>query len=173
MKKVVYGVLLVAVFGLAACGNDKKENSSSSKVEQLESRVKELESSSSAEEPKQDKEKILSSLMSDTNKKIAEAFLDNDLDMFNNENKGVFEAEDHTMYFSEEKTNPTLYFTVSNYDSLESLNSAYEQKKEENHELYITKNDNLFSLMIAENTSGSMNSEQIFNKYKKVFEKIQ
>lgn len=34
MKKVVYGVILIAVFGLTACGNDKKEMSSSSKVEQ-------------------------------------------------------------------------------------------------------------------------------------------
>lgn len=50
MKKVVYGVILIAVFGLTACGNDKKEASSSSKVEQLESRVKELESSSTEED---------------------------------------------------------------------------------------------------------------------------
>ncbi|WP_430598335.1 hypothetical protein [Enterococcus sp. AZ177] len=58
MKKVVYGFIFIAVFGLTACGNDKKETSSSSKVEQSESRVKNSESSSSAEVEESSKKEV-------------------------------------------------------------------------------------------------------------------
>lgn len=173
MKKVIYGVLLVAVFGLTACGNDKKETTASSKVEELESRIKELESSSSEETPtKGNEEAVLADLKSDTNRKIVKAFLEHDLSMYNNNKIGVFEADDTTMYFSEQN-DATLYFTVSHFDSLDSLNNAYEEKKNGEYELFIAKNDSILALMIAEATPKSTESEKEFDKYKTAFENIQ
>lgn len=190
MKKVVYGAILIAVFGLTACGNDKKETSSSSKVEQLESRVKELESSSSVEEPKQDKEKILSSLTSDTNKKIAEAFLDKDLDF------KIESGSDSYEYIPDSynaDNNPThalskLTFDTGNligvssigietYKSKDDLKNGENYLQEESYgDLYIVKNENILSLMYTYKPNDSKEKEQMdqeFNKYKEVFENIQ
>ncbi|EOL43342.1 hypothetical protein [Enterococcus caccae] len=78
---MVYGVLLIAVFGLTACENDKK--TAISKVEELKSRVKDLESSSSEEtqSSKINKDKIFAEEQSELNKIIVSDFLDNNLIM--------------------------------------------------------------------------------------------
>ncbi|MFK4568373.1 hypothetical protein [Enterococcus sp. UD-01] len=190
MKKVVYGFILISVFGLTACGNDKKETTSSSKVEQLESRVKELESSSSVEEPKQDKEKILSSLTSDINKKIVEAFLDNDLKIDYPENMDSLE------YFPNEydiENSPTKFISkmsfntgnligvdsigIETYESSEDLMNAEKNLQDESSaDLYMSTNTKILSLMYTYKPNDSKEKEQMdqeFNKYKEVFEKIE
>jgi len=186
MKKVVYGVILIAVFGLTACGNDKKETSSSSKVEQLESRVKELESSLSSDVDQSDrsKDEVLSEIKSDTNKKIVSAFIDKGLKVYNNGTVAVLETENtsndiqeydptYTMNFAEQNDNPNLYFTVTIFDSSEDLNSAYDLKSSEEYDYFLSKNDHINSLLIGEVVKKSDESETLFNKYKEVFESIQ
>ncbi|MGM0217627.1 hypothetical protein [Enterococcus sp. AZ126] len=186
MKKVIYGVLLISVFGLTACGNNEKETSSSSKVEQLESRVKDLESSSSSDDKHIDrtKDEILSEIKSDANKKIVSAFIDNGLNVYNNGTVAVLETENtsndipeyspvYTMNFAEQNNDPNLYFTISIFGSLEDLNSAYDLKSSEEYDYYLSKNDHINALMIGEAVKKSDETENIFNKYKKVFEQIQ
>lgn len=172
MKKIVILSFLSGLF-LVGCGsNNEKSKSADSKVEQLESRVKELESSSSSEAPnKEDEEDVLANLKSDTNRNIAKAFFDNNLPIYNDNKKGVFEAEDNTMYFSEQ-IDSTLYFTISHFDSLESLNNAYEEKKDGKYDFFLAKNDTILTIMTAEATPKSPDSEKNFNKYKEVFESI-
>lgn len=181
MKKVVYGVLLIAVFGLTACGNDKKETSSSSKVEQLESRVKELESSSSLEEPKENKEKILSSLTSDTNKKITKAFLDSGLEV---KKQDAVDSIEHLPTPSDEVNNQNRFISqmglqtaaldntridISTYETIEDLNNAEVYYSETYGDVLLAKNENILSLMFSYKGE---ETENIFNKYKEVFEQI-
>lgn len=192
MKKVVYGVLLIAVFGLTACGNDKKETSSSSKVEQLESRVKELESSTveSAEAPKQDKEEILADMTSDTNKKIVGAFLDKNLTLEpQNGTKKYeyipesYEAENNPTHsvsqlsFITEKLKSVGGIGIETYKSIEDLKNGEKYLEGESYgPLYMATNDKILSLMYAyqpEDSEGQTKMDKEFAKYKEVFEKIE
>ncbi|OTN83674.1 hypothetical protein A5819_003101 [Enterococcus sp. 7E2_DIV0204] len=192
MKKVVYGVLLIAVFGLTACGNDKKETTSSSKVEQLESRVKELESSSSSEtkENKQDKEEILSDMTSDTNKKIVGAFLDKNLTL---EPQNGTKTYEYIPESYEAENNPThsisqMGFDTGNlegvsgigietYQSIEDLKNGEKYLQEvSSGPLYMATNDKILSLMYTyqpKDSTGKAKMDEEFAKYKEVFEKIE
>lgn len=192
MKKVVYGFILIAVFGLTACRNDKKETSSSSIVEQLESRVKDLESSSSAEveESKQGKEEILVNLKSDTNKKIAGAFFDNKLEMYNAQTDGPSEMqpvpEDNPtnrpvyssgMSFYVEDTEDSFIVYVENYTSVEEVDTANKFLTENAvDQPLVSDNNSTFSIMYAypriSSKSTKEKDEKDFNKYKEVFENI-
>ncbi|GGD03801.1 hypothetical protein [Enterococcus wangshanyuanii] len=193
MKKVVYGVLLITIFGLAACGNGKKETSSSSKVDQLESRVKNLESSSSAEveESKQDREEMLVNLKSETNKKIASTFLDNNLGMYNAQTDGPSEMqpvpEDNPtnrpvyssgMSFYVEDTEDSFIVYVENYTSVEEVDAANKFLTENAvDQPLMSDNNSTFSIMYAypriSSKSTKEKDEKDFNKYKEVFENIQ
>lgn len=190
MKKVIYGVLLIAVFGLTACGNDKKETTASSKVEQLESRVKELESSSSSEAPtKEDEEAVLTDIKSDTNKKIAKAFFDAGLEMYVNKNDGLGVLETDTATFAafldpipetglsfyikdDDSGNEYEYVLQAyNYPNTDQMNTAIDNFKNDENFVpsRIASNSHINSFI---NASEEM-SEADFNKYKEVFEKIQ
>lgn len=181
MKKVIYGVLSVAVFGLTACDNDKKETFSSSKVELLESRVKELESSSGSEAlSKEDEDNIFAEVQSSTNKKIVSAFLDNNLVMYNNESIGIsetiddpydpngFESYESGMTFYAEKNDIVLsVYTFANADAMKSAIELREQ--DEN--ISLSKNEKIGSILFGYPTTNS--EKDLFNKYKEVFESIQ
>ncbi|WP_430597292.1 hypothetical protein [Enterococcus sp. AZ177] len=185
MKKVVYGFIFIAVFGLTACGNDKKETSSSSKVEQSESRVKNAESSSSAEveESKQDKEEMLVNLKSETNKKIIKAFLDASLEI---EKQDAVDSIENIPSQAEEVNSQDNYvsqlgfqtsasenaknITINTYKNIEDLNEAEMYYIETYGELLIVKNESILSIMLSYKNDETVD---IFNKYKEVFEKIQ
>lgn len=172
MKKIVILSLLSGLFLVGCVSNNEKKESSDNKVDQLESRVKELESSSSSEAPnKSDEEDVLTNLKSDNNRNIAKAFFDSNLPFYNDNKKGAFEADDGTMYFSEQ-IDSSLYFTISHFESIESLNNAYEEKKNGEYDFFLAKNDAILTLMVAEATPKSPESENDFNKYKEVFETI-
>ncbi|MBO0475182.1 hypothetical protein JZO86_15970 [Enterococcus ureasiticus] len=193
MKKVVYGVLLIAVFGLTACGNDKKETSSSSKVEQLESRVKELESSTTetSEKSKQDKKTVTSSLTADDNKKIAETFTESGLKMYNSQTDGPAEMQpvqpkDHTnrpiyksgMSFYVDDSEDSFIVYVENYTSLGELDAAKKFLIDNAvDQPLVSENNSIFSIMYAypriASKSNKENDDKEFAKYKEVFEKIQ
>ncbi|MBO0438982.1 hypothetical protein [Candidatus Enterococcus ikei] len=192
MKKVVYGVLLIAVFGLTACGNDKKETSSSSKVEQLESRVKELESSSTkaSEMSKQDEEKILSDMTSETNKKIAKAFMSHNLKMDYQDGLTSYEYLPNSYDLENSQTKFISQFGfnaeeladgggigIETYQSIEDLKNGEKYLKESSSSpLYMATNDKILSLMYTYQPKDSANKTKMdeeFNKYKEVFEKIQ
>lgn len=188
MKKVIYGVLLVAVFGLTACGNDKKETTASSKVEQLESRVKELESSSSSEAPtKEDEDAVLADIKSDTNKKIAQAFFDAGLEMYVNTSigLGIHEMDTATdaaylnpipekgLSFYTEKVDTGLEYIIwiFTYPDENQMNTAIDNfNNDENFEQgRLASNSHINSFITADMSM----SEAEFNKYKEVFESIQ
>lgn len=185
MKKVVYGVLMIAVFGLTACGNDKKETSSSSKVEQLESRIKDLESSSSAEveESKKVKEEMLVNLKSETNKKITKAFLDAGLeiekqdavDSIENIPSQAEEVDSQDNYVSQLGFQTTASdnakkITINTYKTIEDLNEAEIYYIEAYRDLLLVKNESILSIMFSYKNDETVD---IFNKYKEIFEKIQ
>ena len=187
MRKVIYGVLLIAVFGLTACGNDNKETTASSKVEQLESRVKELESSSSSEAPtKEDEEAVLADIKSDTNRKIAEAFFDAGLEMYVNKDIGLGVTEIDTindaayldpipetgLSFYTEKVDTGLEYIIwiFTYPDETQMNAAIDnfENAEYSTPKRIDKNIHINSFI----TSSEEMSEADFNKYKEVFENI-
>lgn len=188
MKKVIYGVLLIAVFGLTACGNDKNETTASSKVDQLESRVKELESSSSSEAAtKEDEDAVLADIKSDTNKKIAKAFFDAGLEMYVNKDIGLGVTEIDTENFAaflepipetglsffikNVNTGNGYILQVYNYPDNEQMASSVNSLESDEYSVpnRIAKNDRIHSFI----TASEEMSESDFNKYKEVFEKIQ
>ncbi|MDA9472630.1 hypothetical protein [Enterococcus sp. 5H] len=188
MKKVIYGVLLIAVFGLTACGNDKKETTASSKVEQLESRVKELESSSSSEAPtKEDEDAVLADIKSDTNKKIAQAFFDAGLEMYVNKDIGLGVTEIDTindaayldpipetgLSFYTEKVDSGFEYIIKiyTYPDEAQMNMAIDNFENGEYSVpqRVARNSHINSFITADMSM----SEADFNKYKDVFEKIQ
>lgn len=189
MKKIIFGLVLLSMFSLSACGNnEKKETSSSSKVEQLESRVKELESSSSSSSEKENasqadrsKDEILSELKSDTNKKIVSAFLDAGLKPYNYSYEGVSEMlelpsdvqrpiyESGLSFYIEKGTDGVILAT-ENYPDEQSMNEAADYFSKSVDTPTVVKNNTLHSILYG---SPSTNSEkELFNKYKDVFENI-
>jgi len=178
MKKVVYGVLLIAVFGLTACGNDKKETSSSSKVNELESRVKELESSSSSE--------------ADTQNRATEI-----VNKFKAEGLPVFDEEvatEEKLKESDYDLSSSSYFYYVTKDSIpdtlfSNLINVEVATDKENTEKIVNNNETRNKNAAGERASwvvkyavndklnavltvGSAVSDEDFNKYKEVFESI-
>lgn len=186
MKKIIFGLVLLSMFSLSACGNnEKKEASSSSKVEQLESRVKELESSSSSEvTTKDDENKILSELKSETNKKIVSAFLDDGLKMYVNGDLGVHELDPsseldslnpapesgQTFYIKNVSSGFEYIISTYNYTDSSKMDSAVDNLKMNEFSVpgRIAINRNINSFMRAEEQM----DEKDFDKYKNVFENI-
>ncbi|MEI5994776.1 hypothetical protein [Candidatus Enterococcus mansonii] len=181
MKKIIIFSLLSGLF-LVGCGsNSEKKETSDSKVDQLETRVKDLESSSSSEakESKQDKTSVTSSLSSDINKKIAEAFLNNDLKMYNS-SENFFDQENWTndspipeselVFVVKDKSEEVKdYINIVNYQNDDQISESkifYESNL--TYKVNVSENKNIKSLLYA---STEMDQD-VFNKYKKVFENI-
>lgn len=188
MKKVIYGVLFIAVFGLTACGNDKKETTASSKVEQLESRVKELESSSSSSEKEiegaqadRSDDEILSELNSETNKKIVKAFLDAGLTMYNYSYVGVSEMlelpedaqrpiyESGISFYIEKGTDGVI-LAVENYPDEQLMSEGADYASNSIDAPTVVKNSNINSILYGLPKTDS--EKELFNKYKETFENI-
>lgn len=177
MKKVVYGIILIAAFGLTACGNDKKETSSSSKVEQLESRVKELESSSSSEAVTQNKAA-----------EIVNKFKTKGLPVFNEFETSKSELKELnngivsqlSFYFKNQDT--TNEKDITNLVNLSICDDSKSKDEIVANTEVLNKNSGggPMSVKYVVNDSingilkvGSAISDEDFNKYKEVFENIQ
>lgn len=181
MKKIIFLSLLSGLF-LVGCGsNNDKKVSSDSKVDQLESSVKKLESSSSSE-VKQINEKntsIISSLSSDINKKTAEAFLDNDLKMYNLSenfidqenwtNDSPIPASELIFVVKDKSEEVKDYINIVNYENYDQISEGklfYENSL--TYKINIVENDSIKSILYA----SSEMDQNVFNKYKEVFETI-
>lgn len=105
MKKRIMGIVLLSTLLLSACSNgkDKEAETADSKVEQLDSRVTELESSSSSEEieSKYSKDEIKAYLNKDYNNEYTKEFINKAYEegilLFYNGQLGVNESDDTTL----------------------------------------------------------------------------
>ena len=185
MKKTIVGIVILSVMLFTGCSKEeKKETTLETKVEKLESEVKELktETSSSAEgQIDKTDEEILNSIKYEQNKKILKAFLDSDLKVYNGNAVGVSESEGssnddgsnktlNVMYFQSDNKEPQIYFNIYNFDNLEKLNTFYKELETGEFEYLLAKNEHALSVMSVEKTDSS--TQETFNKYKEVFESI-
>lgn len=106
MKKRIMGIVLLSTLLLSACSNgkDKETETANSKVEQLESRVKELEGSNSSEEveSKYSEDEIKDYLNKDYNNEYTKEFINKAYEegilLFYNGQLGVYESEYDDVY---------------------------------------------------------------------------
>lgn len=189
MKKILITLLLSGII-LGGCSNNKKEETTaSSKVEQLESRIKELESSSSSSEKEvegaqadRSDDEILSELNSETNKKIVKAFLDAGLIMYNYSYSGVSEMlelpddaqrpiYESGMSFYIEKGTEGVIVAVENYRDTQIMSEGADYASNSIDAPLVVKNSNINSILYGLPKTDS--EKELFNKYKEVFENIQ
>lgn len=184
-KSVIFGTILVTLL-LSGCSSQKKEETSG-KVDHLESRVKKLENSSSLEtkESTKNEEEILSSLKSETNKKIAKAFIDNNLEFKRQEGSNSYEyipepsdAENNPKHFKSQMgfkmdgITSVSGIAIENFESAEDLANAEKYLRENFGEIYLASNNSLMSLMYTQTGSNPEEIKKEFDQYKEVFERI-
>ena len=179
MKKTIVGLAILSVMLFTGCSNDskKKNETDDSKVEQLESRVKELENTSSSEKTESDKAS-----------EIVKAFKSKGLPVFNeknssseilNENDWVssvsFQYKPEKELNEDELVANTISFVIANDSS--GIKQVVENNDTRNSNA--TEDYSSWKVKTATNekinavlTVGSAISDEDFNKYKEVFESI-
>jgi hypothetical protein len=196
MKKSILGVVLLAtsILTLSACSTPEQTKSSNSTSSTAVSESSTITTSSSeissdTSETKEDRslDEITKSLKSDTNKKITEEFLKNNLIMYNSTVEGPAELLPITddgltdlpiyesgMRFYTEKSDDSLIINVENYTSLDELNNAENYYKENAvDKILISKSTKYFSLMYTNPRIGKEEVDsKTFADYQNIFENI-
>lgn len=195
MKKSVIGVVLLTtlILTLSACSKPEQTKSSSSTsstaAESSTIATSSSEISSDTSETKEERSlgEITKNLKSDTNKKITEEFLKNNLIMYNSAVEGPAELLPITddgltdmpiyesgMRFYTEKSDDSLIINVENYTSLDELNNAENYYKENAvDKILISKNTKYFSLMYTNPRIGKEEVDsKTFADYQNIFENI-